>query len=46
VPTSRFVRINRHDPHVQADLGARALTIAGGAGDVIETVARQPDPRS
>lgn len=45
VPSSRFVRINRHDPEMQVDLGARALTVAGGAREVIETVARQPKGR-
>ena len=40
IPTARFVRINRHDPELHVELGARALTIAGGALAVIDAVAR------
>ncbi|MCC7043941.1 MAG: NAD-dependent protein deacetylase of SIR2 family [Acidobacteria bacterium] len=40
VPTSRFVRINRNDPELHVELGARALTVAGGALEVLEAVAR------
>jgi O-acetyl-ADP-ribose deacetylase (regulator of RNase III)/NAD-dependent SIR2 family protein deacetylase len=39
IATARFVRINRHDPHLDVDLGARALTVAGGAREVLEAVA-------
>jgi len=41
IPTARFVRINRHDPELHVDLGSRALTVAGGALEVIEEVIRQ-----
>jgi NAD-dependent SIR2 family protein deacetylase len=40
IPTARFVRINRNDPELQVDLGVRALTVAGGALEVIQMVAR------
>ncbi len=41
IPTARFVRINRHDPELHVDLGSRALTVAGGALEVLEEVIRQ-----
>jgi len=40
IPTARFVRINRHDPGLHVDLGARALTVAGGALEVLDLVRR------
>jgi len=40
IPTARFVRINRHDPGLHADLGARAITLAGGALEVLDAVRR------
>lgn len=40
IPTARFVRINRHDPELHVDLGVRALTVAGGALEVLRMVAR------
>lgn len=40
IPTARFVRINRNDPELHVDLGVRALTVAGGALEVLRTVAR------
>jgi NAD-dependent SIR2 family protein deacetylase len=43
IPTARFVRINRNDPELHVKLGARALTVAGGALEVLEAVARGPD---
>jgi hypothetical protein len=43
ISTARFVRINRHDPELHIDLGARALTVAGGALEVLEAVARGRD---
>lgn len=39
IPSARFVRINRHDPQLGVDLGARAVTVAGGALEVLEEVA-------
>jgi hypothetical protein len=38
IPTARFVRINRNDPELHVDLGPRALTVAGGALEVLEAV--------
>jgi len=43
IPTARFARINRNDPEVHVDLGVRALTVAGGALEVLEAVARGRD---
>lgn len=40
VPTARFVRINRKEPELHVDLGARALTVAGGALEVLDAVGR------
>jgi NAD-dependent SIR2 family protein deacetylase len=40
IPTARFARINRNDPELRVDLGVRALTVAGGALEVLRTVAR------
>ena len=39
IPTARFIRINRDDPRLRADLGERALLIAGGALDTLEGAA-------
>ena len=39
IETSRFVRINRDDPHLDVDLGSRAVTVAARALDVLEAVA-------
>jgi hypothetical protein len=43
IPTARFIRINRHDPKLHVDLDVRALTVAGGALEVLRTVARARD---
>jgi NAD-dependent SIR2 family protein deacetylase len=40
IPTARFVRINRNDPELHVDLGARALTVPAGALEVLDAVAR------
>jgi NAD-dependent SIR2 family protein deacetylase len=39
IDTARFVRINRNDPQLEVDLGARGLAVAGGALEVLELVA-------
>jgi O-acetyl-ADP-ribose deacetylase (regulator of RNase III)/NAD-dependent SIR2 family protein deacetylase len=39
IATSRFVRINRNEPHLDVALGDRALTMAARAIDVIQAVA-------
>jgi O-acetyl-ADP-ribose deacetylase (regulator of RNase III)/NAD-dependent SIR2 family protein deacetylase len=38
IPTSRFVRINRHHPELHVDLGSRALTIGASALEVLDKV--------
>ena len=40
IPSARFVRINRRDPDLHVDLGRRALTVAGGALEVLDAVTR------
>jgi hypothetical protein len=39
IPTARFVRINLHDPHLQVEMGERALTIGAGALETLNLVA-------
>ncbi len=36
IPTSRLVRIHRNEPGFQVRLGERALSIAGGALEILE----------
>jgi len=43
IPTARFVRINRNDPELHVELGARAVVVAGGAIEVLEAVAQGRD---
>jgi NAD-dependent SIR2 family protein deacetylase len=43
IPTARFVRINRNDPELRVELGARAVTVAGGALEILEAVERSRD---
>lgn len=38
IPSARFVRINRHEPELRVDLGDRAITVAGGALEVLDQV--------
>ena len=46
ITTSRFVRINRNDPHLDVNLGERALTMATRALHVLEAVADAPSRRA
>lgn len=43
IETSRFVRINRNEPHLKVDLGSRAVTVAARALEVLEAVAQPQD---
>jgi NAD-dependent SIR2 family protein deacetylase len=43
ISTAHFVRINRNDPELHVEMGARALTVAGGALEVLEAVAQGRD---
>jgi NAD-dependent SIR2 family protein deacetylase len=42
IPTARFVRINRNDPHIDVDLGPRGVTVAAGALETLSRVAQAP----
>jgi len=44
VPSARFVRINLNEPHIQVDLGARALSVRAGALDTLSLVAESAPP--
>jgi len=46
ITTSRFVRINRNDPHLDVNLGERGLTMAAGALEVLDAVADAPSRRA